>query len=75
MMDKNEQLKMIALLAVIGLGECVELGGYDSHPELLQELSDVTDMLDNTATKMDDLLRENQVEILQVVINYIKGLQ
>ena len=73
-MDKNEQLKVIALLAVIGLGECIELGGYESCPELLNELYDLTDTLDDTATKMDELLRDNNVEILQVVINYIKGL-
>jgi len=73
-MNENEQLKVIALLAVIGFGGCIELGGYESCPELLQELYDLTDTLDVTATKMDELLRENRVEILQVVINYIKGL-
>lgn len=35
-MDKNEQLKVIALLAVIGLEECIELEEYyEDHLELI----------------------------------------
>lgn len=75
-MDKNEQLKVIALLAVIGLEECMELEEcYEDHLELINELYELTNNLNDTATKMDDFTRENRAEILQVVIDYIKGLQ
>ena len=75
-MDKNEQLKVIALLAVIGLEECIELEEYyEDHLELINELYELTNNLNDAAVGTDDLLRENRVEILQVVINFIKGLQ
>lgn len=75
MMDKNEQLKVIALLAVIGLEECIELEEYyEDHLELINELYELTNNLNDAAVGTDDLLRENRAEILQVVINYIKGL-
>jgi len=75
-MDKNEQLKVIALLAVIGLEECIELEEYyEDHLELINELYELTNNLNDAAVGTDDLLRENRVEILQAVINYIKGLQ
>ena len=75
-MDKNEQLKVIALLAVIGLEECIELEEYyEDHLELINELYELTNNLNNAAVGTDDLLRENRAEILQVVIDYIKGLQ
>ncbi len=74
-MDKNEQLKVIALLAVIGLEECIELEEYyEDHLELINELYELTNNLNDAAVVTDDLLRENRVEILQAVINYIKGL-
>ena len=73
-MDKNEQLKVIALLAVIGLEECIELEEYyEDHLELINELYELTNNLNDTATKMDDFTRENRAEILQAVINFIKG--
>ena len=76
MMDKNEQLKVIALLAVIGLEECMELEEYyEDHLELINELYELTNNLNDAAVVTDDLLRENRVEILQAVINFIKGLQ
>lgn len=75
-MDKNEQLKVIALLAVIGLEECVELEEYyEDHLELINELYELTNNLNDAAVGTDDLLRETRVEILQAVINFIKGLQ
>ena len=75
-MDKNEQLKVIALLAVIGLEECIELEAYyEDHLELINELYELTNNLNDAAVVTDDLLRKNRVEILQVVINFIKGLQ
>ena len=75
-MDKNEQLKVIALLAVIGLEECIELEEYyEDHLDLINELYELTNNLNNAAVGTDDLLRENRAEILQVVIDYIKGLQ
>ena len=75
-MDKNEQLKVIALLAVIGLEECIELEEYyEDHLELINELYELTNNLNDAAVVTDDLLRKNRVEILQVVINFIKGLQ
>ena len=74
-MDKNEQLKVIALLAVIGLEECIELEEYyEDHLELINELYELTNNLNDAAVGTDDLLRENRVEILQVVINFIKGV-
>ena len=74
-MDKNEQLKVIALLAVIGLEECIELEEYyEDHLELINELYELTNNLNDAAVGTDSLLRENRVEILQAVINYIKGL-
>ena len=74
-MDKNEQLKVIALLAVIGLEECVELEEYyEDHLELINELYELTNNLNDAAVVADNLLRETRVEILQAVINYIKGL-
>lgn len=74
-MDKNEQLKVIALLAVIGLEECIELEDcYEDHLELINELYELTNNLNDAAVVTDDLLRENRVEILQVVINFIKGV-
>ena len=76
MMDKNEQLKVIALLAVIGLEECIELEEYyEDHLELINELYELTNNLNDAAVVTDDLLRDTRVEILQAVINYIKGLQ
>lgn len=73
-MDKNEQLKVIALLAVIGLEECMELEEYyEDHLELINELYELTNNLNDAAVGTDDLLRENRVEILQAVINFIKG--
>lgn len=75
-MDKNEQLKVIALLAVIGLEECIELEEYyEDHLELINELYELTNNLNDAAVVTDDLLRDTRVEILQAVINYIKGLQ
>ena len=75
-MDKNEQLKVIALLAVIGLEECIELEEYyEDHLELINELYELTNNLNDAAVGTDDLLRETRVEILQAVINFIKGLQ
>ncbi len=75
-MDKNEQLKVIALLAVIGLEECIELEEYyEDHLELINELYELTNNLNDAAVVTDDLLRETRVEILQAVINFIKGLQ
>ena len=74
-MDKNEQLKVIALLAVIGLEECIELEEYyEDHLELINELYELTNNLNDAAVVTDNLLRETRVEILQAVINYIKGL-
>lgn len=76
MMDKNEQLKVIALLAVIGLEECIELEEYyEDHLELINELYELTNNLNDAAVVTDDLLRDTRVEILQAVINFIKGLQ
>ena len=76
MMDKNEQLKVIALLAVIGLEECIELEEYyEDHLELINELYELTNNLNDAAVGTDDLLRDTRVEILQAVINFIKGLQ
>lgn len=73
-MDKNEQLKVIALLAVIGLEECIELEEYyEDHLELINELYELTNNLNDAAVVTDDLLRETRVEILQAVINFIKG--
>ena len=73
-MDKNEQLKVIALLAVIGLEECIELEEYyKDHLELINELYELTNNLNDAAVVTDDLLRETRVEILQAVINFIKG--
>ena len=73
-MDKNEQLKVIALLAVIGLEECIELEEYyEDHLELINELYELTNNLNDAAVVTDDLLCENRVEILQAVINFIKG--
>lgn len=73
-MDKNEQLKVIALLAVIGLEECIELEEYyEDHLELINELYELTNNLNDTAVVTDDLLRDTRVEILQAVINFIKG--
>ena len=73
-MDKNEQLKVIALLAVIGLEECIELEEYyEDHLELINELYELTNNLNDAAVGTDDLLRETRVEILQAVINFIKG--
>ena len=75
-MDKNEQLKVIALLVVIDLEECIELEEYyEDHLELINELYELTNNLNDTAVVTDDLLRETRVEILQAVINFIKGLQ
>ena len=74
MMDKNEQLKVIALLAVIGLEECIELEEYyEDHLELINELYELTNNLNDAAVVTDDLLRETRVEILQAVSNFIKG--
>lgn len=74
MMDKNEQLKVIALLAVIGLEECIELEEYyEDHLELINELYELTNNLNDAAVGTDDLLRDTRVEILQAVINFIKG--
>ena len=73
-MDKNEQLKVIALLAVIGLEESIELEEYyEDHLELINELYELTNNLNDAAVVTDDLLRETRVEILQAVINFIKG--
>ena len=75
-MDKNEQLKVIALLAVIGLEECIELEEcYEDHLELIDELYELANNLNNTTVVTDNPLRETRVEILQAVINFIKGLQ
>ena len=75
-MDKNEQLKVIALLAVIGLEECIELEEYyEDHLELINELYELTNNLNDAAVVTDNPLRETRVEILQAVINFIKGLQ
>lgn len=74
-MDKNEQLKVIALLAVIGLEECIGIEEYyEDHLELINELYELTNNLNDAAVVTDNLLRETRVEILQAVINYIKGL-
>ena len=74
-MDKNEQLKVIALLAVIGLEECIELEEYyEDHLELINELYELTNNLNDAAVVTDDLLPQTRVEILQAVTNYIKGV-
>lgn len=73
-MKQSEQLKVIALLATTGLGFGVAFGEYADYPELLQELSDLTDSLDDTAIVLDEVMNNNREEVLQIVINYIKGV-
>ena len=73
-MEQSEQLKVIALLATIGLGECIDPERYPLHYELVKELDCLSDKLEDTAIILDETLENNDTEILQIVINYIKGV-
>ena len=71
----DEQLKVIAVLAMIGLGSLFEDGELSEHASLVSVLFTQLDTLDNTSQLMDTLLQQSPSVLLETVINFNKGLQ
>ena len=71
----DEQLKVVAVLAMIGLGSLFEETDMENFIPLVAELHEQLDTLDDATDLMDTLMQHDPEQILQVVINFNKGLQ
>ena len=73
-MEQSEQLKVIAVLAMVGLGSLFEYGELSEHVSLVSVLVTQLDALDNTSQLIDTLLQQSPSVLLETVINFNKGL-